>query len=120
MNLNEHLEKLEYKSRLKKKLIFGFGILVIIVSLIRFNDKIEREEKNKSKSNKTPKLFQVHQKNKDSLQREKTITMRIKTLDSINQLEKKELLERNSRVDKAVNELDEKLQKIKQEHELTK
>ena len=118
MSLNEHLERLEYKARLKKKLIFGFGILAIIVGLIRFNDKIERGEINKN--SKTPKLFQENQNKTDSLQREKTITKRLKRLDSINQLEKKERQERDKKINKTIEELDEKLLKNKQEHELTK
>ena len=120
MNLNEHLERLEYKARLKKKLIFGFGLLAIIVGVIRFNNKIEREEINQNKKIETRKLLQEYQKNKDSLQREKTIAKRLKRLDSIHQLEEKERQERDKKFAKESKELDEKLQKIKLEQKLAK
>ncbi len=94
MNLNEHLEKLEFKARLKKKLIFGLSFFVIIIGILRFNNKMEREEINKNKTIETPKRFQVHQKSKDSLQREKTITVRIYKLDSISK-KKKNLMKKH-------------------------
>lgn len=71
MNLNEHLKQLEHKARLKKKLIFGFSFLVIIIGILRFNDKLEREQINRDKKFEEQKIFQEKQKNRDSLPRQK-------------------------------------------------